>query len=120
MNLFRSTAVVLALTTGLLALPVMADGSVSTNTTNQSGDPAYDVQAPAAWAMMGDLIIARPLLIAATVIGAGAFVISLPFTAAGGNVGEAGKALVVDPGREAFVRCLGCTESGYKRPQNQQ
>ncbi|MGY4534083.1 hypothetical protein ACVW0Y_003221 [Pseudomonas sp. TE3786] len=118
MNLFRSTAVVLALTTGLLALPAMADGSVATS--NQSGDPAYDVQAPAAWAMMGDLIIARPLLIAATVIGAGAFVISLPFTAAGGNVGEAGKALVVDPGREAFVRCLGCSESGYQRPQNQQ
>lgn len=119
MNLFRSTAVVLALTTGFLASPVMADGSVSTATTNQSGDPAYDVQAPAAWAMMGDLIIARPLLIAATVIGAGAFVISLPFTAAGGNVGEAGKALVVEPGREAFVRCLGCTESGYKRAERQ-
>lgn len=117
MNLFRSTAVVLALTTGFLASPVMADGSVST--TNQSGDPAYDVQAPAAWAMMGDLIVARPLLIAATVIGAGAFVVSLPFTALGGNVGEAGKALVVDPGREAFVRCLGCTESGYKRAERQ-
>ncbi len=116
MNLFRSTAVVLALTTGFLALPVMANGS---GPSNQSGDPAYDVQAPPAWAMMGDLIVARPLLIAATIIGAGAFVISLPFTAAGGNVGEAGKALVVDPGREAFVRCLGCTESGYKRPEQQ-
>ncbi len=115
MNLFRSTAVVLALTTGLLALPVMAGG----NTTNQSGDPGYDLQAPPAYAMVGDLVIARPLLIAATIIGAGVFVISLPFTAAGGNVGEAGKALVVDPGKEAFVRCLGCTESGYKRAQQQ-
>jgi len=114
MNLFRSTAVVLALTTGFLASPVMADG---TTTTNQSGDPTYDVQAPPAWAMMGDLLIARPLLIAGTIIGAAAFVVSLPFTAAGGNVGEAGKALVVDPGKEAFVRCLGCTESGYKRPE---
>jgi hypothetical protein len=42
-------------------------------------------------------------------------VVSLPFTALGGNVGAAGKALVVDPGKAAFVRCLGCTESGYKR-----
>ncbi len=116
MNLFRSTAVVLALTTGLLALPVMAGGS---STSNQSGDPGYDLQAPPAYAMVGDLVIARPLLIAATIIGAGVFVISLPFTALGGNVGEAGKALVVDPGKEAFVRCLGCTESGYKRPQQQ-
>lgn len=113
MNLFRSTAVVLALTTGFLALPVMAEQ------TNQSGDPTYTVEAPPAWAMMGDLIVARPLLIAATIIGAGAFVISLPFTAAGGNMGEAGKALVVDPGKEAFVRCLGCSESGYKRKQQQ-
>jgi hypothetical protein len=65
--------------------------------------------------MVGDLVIARPLLIAATVVGAGLFVVSLPFTALGGNVGAAGKALVVDPGKAAFVRCLGCTESGYKR-----
>ena len=113
MNLFRSTAVVLALTTGLMALPVMASQN------NQSGDPAYELEAPPAYAMAGDLIIARPLLIAATIIGAGLFVVSLPFTALGGNVGEAGKAFVVDPGKEAFVRCLGCTESGYKRPQQQ-
>lgn len=65
--------------------------------------------------MAGDLLIARPLLIGATVIGAGLFVVSLPFSALGGNVGAAGKALVVDPGKEAFVRCLGCTSSGYQK-----
>ena len=32
-------------------------------------------------------------------------------SALGGNVAEAGHALVVEPGREAFVRCLGCTSS---------
>ncbi|EMD98467.1 MULTISPECIES: hypothetical protein [Stutzerimonas stutzeri subgroup] len=109
MNLFRSTAAVLALTTGLLALPAHAE-SVPQNT---SGDPMYSVEAPKAFSMVGDLIIARPLLIAATAIGAGVFVVSLPFTALGGNVGEAGKALVVEPGKAAFVRCLGCTTSGY-------
>jgi len=41
--------------------------------------------------------------------------VSLPFTALGGNVAEAGQALVVEPGKEAFVRCLGCTTSGYKQ-----
>ena len=65
--------------------------------------------------MVGDLLIARPLLIAATAIGAGVFVVTLPFSAAGGNIGEAGKALVVEPGAAAFVRCLGCTTSGYKK-----
>lgn len=110
MNLFRSIAVVFALTTGLLALPAQAQ--VQQNT---SGDPLYTAEAPKAFSMVGDLIIARPLLIGATIIGAGLFVVSLPFSAAGGNIGEAGKSLVVEPGKEAFVRCLGCTMSGYRR-----
>ena len=111
MKLFRSTAAALALTTGLLALPASADVAQQ----NTSGDPLYTSNAPKAFSMIGDLLIARPLLIGATAIGAVAFVVSLPFTAAGGNIGEAGHALVVEPGREAFVRCLGCTTSGYKQ-----
>ncbi|MDO9619669.1 MULTISPECIES: multidrug transporter [Pseudomonas] len=111
MKLFRSTAAALALTTGLLALPAYADVAQQ----NTSGDPLYTANAPKAFSMIGDLLIARPLLIGATAIGAVAFVVSLPFTAAGGNIGEAGHALVVEPGKEAFVRCLGCTTSGYKQ-----
>ncbi|MCY1343451.1 hypothetical protein D9M69_294710 [compost metagenome] len=75
----------------------------------------YSVNAPSGYSMAGDILIARPLLIGATVIGAGLFIVSLPFSALGGNVGEAANALVVEPGKEAFVRCLGCTMSGYKR-----
>lgn len=111
MKLFRSTAAALALTTGLLALPAYADVAQQ----NSSGDPLYTANAPKAYSMIGDLLVARPLLIGATAIGAVAFVVSLPFTAAGGNIGEAGKALVVEPGEAAFVRCLGCTTSGYKK-----
>ncbi|SFP38798.1 multidrug transporter [Pseudomonas borbori] len=110
MKLFRSTAVVLALTTGLLALPAQAQV-----VQNSSGDPLYTANAPKAFSMVGDLVIARPLLIGATAIGAVAFVVSLPFTALGGNVGEAAQALVVEPGKAAFVRCLGCTTSGYNK-----
>lgn len=111
MNLFRSTAVVLALTTGLLALPAQAEVAQQ----NASGDPMYTANAPKAFSMIGDLVVARPLLIGATAVGAVAFVVSLPFTALGGNVGEAAQALVVEPGKEAFVRCLGCTTSGYDK-----
>lgn len=110
MKLLRTTAAALALTTGLLTLPAQAE-EVQTS----SGDPAYDIQTPKAYAMLGDLIIARPLLIGATAVGAVAFVVSLPFTALGGNVAEAGEALVLEPGKEAFVRCLGCDTSGYKQ-----
>jgi hypothetical protein len=60
-------------------------------------------------AMTGDLLIARPLGLLATVAGAAVFLVSLPFTAAGGNVAEAGQTLVLGPAEATFVRCLGCT-----------
>ena len=112
MTLFRALAVVLALTLGLSAVTAQASDAIS-NTS--SGDPIYSTDSPPFYKMLGDLIIARPLLLGATVIGTAAFVVSLPFTALGGNVKEAGQALVVDPGKATFVRCLGCTESGYKQ-----
>ncbi|MBZ9665657.1 multidrug transporter [Pseudomonas sp. LMG 31766] len=111
MKAFRTSAVVLALTSGLLALSAQAEVVQQ----NASGDPLYSIEAPKGYAMVGDLVIARPLLIGATAIGAAAFIVSLPFTALGGNVGEAAQSLVVEPGKEAFVRCLGCTSSGYKQ-----
>ncbi len=123
MNLFRITAAVLAFSTALLTLPAQAEdmqqsGSVTTVQTqqNHSGDVLYNADAPKGYTMVADLLIARPLLICATVIGAAAFVVSLPFSALGGNVKEAGEALVVEPGREAFVRCLGCDSSNSSYP----
>jgi hypothetical protein len=67
---------------------------------------------PSASNMAADILIARPIGAVITVIGAVTFVASLPFSALGGNVGKAGKTLVVDPGRATFVRCLGCKTSG--------
>ncbi|KAF1054881.1 MAG: hypothetical protein GAK43_00620 [Stenotrophomonas maltophilia] len=116
MNLFRTLAAVMVLLIGFAAVPNMAAAASASGAENSSsGDPGYAFESPPIYKMMGDLIIARPLLIAATVVGTTAvFVVSLPFSAAGGNVGEAGQALVVEPGKAAFVRCLGCTTSGYK------
>lgn len=75
---------------------------------------------PSAGAMAADLIIARPLGIVATTLGAAAFVVSLPFSAAGGNVEQAADALVVGPARETFVRCLGCRSAGrYQVPRTE-
>lgn len=70
---------------------------------------------PTALAMTGDLIVARPFLLVATVIGTALFVVSLPFSLAGGNAGEAADTLVLGPAQATFVRCLGCTKSGYKK-----
>ncbi|MFT3929703.1 MAG: hypothetical protein QM709_05305 [Spongiibacteraceae bacterium] len=69
---------------------------------------------PSALAMVGDLVIARPLTFSFMVIGAGVWLVSLPFTASGGNINEAGEVLVAGPARATFNRCLGCTQLGYK------
>jgi hypothetical protein len=67
--------------------------------------------------MIGDLLIARPLLLAATVLGTGMFLISLPFSALGGNAKEAANTLVVSPAWETFIRCLGCRMSALRSDQ---
>ncbi|MDA1073189.1 MAG: hypothetical protein O3A63_00315 [Proteobacteria bacterium] len=73
---------------------------------------AAEGEQPKAMAMAADLVVARPFGIVITTVGTAAFVVSLPFTLLGGNVGKAAQALVVEPGKETFVRCLGCRMSG--------
>lgn len=65
---------------------------------------------PTVWAMGIDAGLVRPVGLAATIIGVGLFVVTLPFSALGGNVGESAERLVVDPAKMTFLRCLGCTE----------
>ena len=62
--------------------------------------------------MLGDLVVARPLGALLTVVGAVAFVVSLPLTAVTSTVDEAAQILVIGPARETFVRCLGCVNAG--------
>jgi len=104
MKAFRFAVVIAAFSACLPVSPVQAESI--------QDDPLYRVEAPSAFAMVGDLLIARPLLIAATTVGAGLFVVTLPFTAPVGAAKNTGRALVSQPGRAAFVRCLGCTEMG--------
>jgi len=58
-------------------------------------------------AMIGDLVFARPIGFIGTVLGTGVFVVTLPFTLLGGNVGEAANFLVIKPAKFTFVRPLG-------------
>nr|HID59375.1 hypothetical protein [Desulfobacterales bacterium] len=57
--------------------------------------------------MIADILAARPLGIIATTVGTVLFVVSLPFSAMGGNIEEAYKKLVVEPAKYAFIRPLG-------------
>lgn len=70
---------------------------------------------PSALAMGTDLLVIRPVMLATTVVGSAVWLVSLPFSAAGGNMMQAADTLVVGPGKATFVRCLGCTGDGYDK-----
>ncbi|MCG6881287.1 MAG: hypothetical protein LJE96_19355 [Deltaproteobacteria bacterium] len=57
--------------------------------------------------MVADLVVMRPLGIVATAAGAVAYVLSLPFSLAGGNEPEARQKLMGDPASYTFTRPLG-------------
>jgi hypothetical protein len=57
--------------------------------------------------MAGDALVARPLGLCATVIGGAIFVVSLPFSALGGNTKPAYDSLLVNPFKFTFSRPLG-------------
>ena len=68
-------------------------------------------QRPTGLEMTTDALLVRPLMFMGTVLGSGIFVVSLPFSALGGNLEEAWDTLVLTPGKATFVRCLGCSKS---------
>jgi hypothetical protein len=65
--------------------------------------------------MAFDALVVRPLSFAGTVLGSALFVVSLPFSALGGNVDGAGHRLVVEPGEFTFERPLGDFSGGRSR-----
>ena len=62
-----------------------------------------------------DLLVARPAGAVVTVLGAGVWLVGLPFNAAGGNVKGSAETLMLEPLKTTFWRCLGCSNSGYKK-----
>lgn len=70
-------------------------------------------ESPNEFAMVGDLLVARPLGAVITVAGAAVWLVSLPFTLLSGHAGEAAGTLIGGPAEVTFMRCLGCRNSGY-------
>lgn len=70
-------------------------------------------ETPNEWAMVGDLVVARPLGAVITVGGAAVWLVSLPFTLLAGNASEAAGTLIGGPVETTFMRCLGCRNPGY-------
>lgn len=75
---------------------------------SSQGGHAYEPAARASGsAMLVDIVIARPLGLLATVVGAAAWVVSLPFSLPSGSADEAAQALIAAPVAYTFKRPLG-------------
>ena len=101
----RLLALVVSIAVGATSIPAFAE---------PMSEDALDIERPSATAMIGDAILARPFLLALTTVGTAFFIVSLPFSALGGNTGEASQKLVIGPAKSTFLRCLGCTEAQDK------
>lgn len=90
-------AAMLALTT--LTLPVAASA--------ESYDYVMDSTDATGGDMLADAFLIRPAALVGSVLTVATFVVMLPFSALGGNVGESAEKLVVEPLKYTFVRPLG-------------
>lgn len=88
---------------------IMITGMLSVTLSVQANSPD---DKPSALAMTGDILFARPALLAMTAVGGVVYLASLPFSLIGGNASEAGDVLVLEPAKATFVRCLGCNMAG--------
>lgn len=93
-----------------VALASMMSVSMAASATDVIEDGSGTSNRPSVWAMGIDAGLVRPVGVAATVIGVGLFVATLPFSLLGGNVKESANTLVGAPAKMTFWRCLGCTE----------
>lgn len=75
--------------------------------TSAMAQEYFEAAEPAGGEMLYDLVIVRPIGIIATAVGSVTYVLSLPFSALGGNVDAAGEKLVKDPFQYTFKRPLG-------------
>lgn len=90
-------AAMLALTS--LTLPVTASAGYY--------DYLMDNSEPSGGYMLADAFLVRPAALVGSLVTTATFVVTLPFSLLGGNVGDSADKLVVEPWRYTFVRPLG-------------
>jgi hypothetical protein len=86
---------------------MLALGSLSIATSASAGETYSFNAKPSGGDILLDAVIMRPLMLVGTVVGAVTFIVTLPFSALGGNVGDSAETLVKEPAQYTFVRPLG-------------
>ena len=69
--------------------------------------PAFAYDQDKEGKIVADIVVVRPLSLAATILGTAGLIISLPFTIPSGSVGETAKLLVAEPFLYTFTRPVG-------------
>ncbi len=69
--------------------------------------PALAAETPDGMVVIADVLLVRPVSLAAVVIGSAMWVVALPFSIPSGSVGVASEALVAEPFRYTFTRPVG-------------
>jgi hypothetical protein len=90
-----------------LIITIIAAMIIMPLATSASAIEYWDTEDPSGGEMLFDFVVLRPVGIVATAVGCVFFVISSPFSALGGNIGDASEMLVKDPARFTFKRPLG-------------
>lgn len=88
---------------------------IPTQVRAESGitDPSQ-LNQPGPAEMVLDGLIVRPIMLGVTLLGTALFIVTSPFSLAGGNAGDAADELMIKPAKMTFVRCLGCTTNERK------
>jgi hypothetical protein len=89
-----------------LSVSFIVGTSANAGQIASSSNPVSDNTADGA-AMTADLVLARPLGLAATVLGGAIFIVGLPFEALSGDVSGPARRLIVEPAKFTFTRPLG-------------
>lgn len=94
-----------------LALTIATPSLAAIEIEEEEFGPSYET-------MVVDTVVSKPLQLVNAIAGTISYVVSLPFSLAGGNSDQAAQKLVVEPW-QAMNRCLGCTvaEDNYYKSQ---
>ncbi len=71
-------------------------------------------------AMIADVLVVRPVSLAAIVVGAAFFIVALPFAITSGSVETVAQTLVGEPFRFTFTRPIGDFSQGRAEPSSMQ
>jgi hypothetical protein len=99
MTMLKTQTLILAIILALVAAPLGASA--------MAPDTFTETEETTGARMAADLLMVRPVGIAATLVGSAVFVVALPFTMISGDTQHSLDKLIKEPGKYTFNRPLG-------------